>query len=413
MGLHAREIVISEPTSTDPGSQHAAVIAFIADHLGRTLVTSSLMAVEPTDTGYLHGYDLELRAPDGTTESQRVFIDDSPHGNQRGVISVPIAGSEMPAAVWIYPSDPELPALRDVVEPISASLILERLGAPAVVRSITVVTYRPGRRAVVRVEAESGRFYLKVVEPNKAASIAERHQQFRSSSLPVPRLLGWSSDGIIAMSELPGVDAQSSVARMQNPEGFLDQVEFMSALLANVPAFNTARASLVDRLDWYIERVSLRLPAEAARVRAVGRMIARSSADGRSYGYTAVTIHGDLHLGQLFVDPEDTGQITGMLDIDTAGTGDPADDAAAFYAHLVALGETAFALDPDYAAACARLAALWRSRWLRNRNAGFANRASAIAATHLLGHALRPLSSDSEAVSLRLLDHAEELVRDW
>jgi aminoglycoside phosphotransferase len=413
VGLHARESVISEPPSIDPGSQHAAVIAFIADHLGRTLVTSLLTAIEPTDTGYLHGYDLKLRAPDGTIENQQVFIDDSPHGSRRGVISVPIAGSSTPAAVWIYPGDPELPALREVVDPVSASLILKRLGAPATVRSITVVTYRPGRRAVVRVEAESARYYLKVVEPTKAASIAERHQQFRSSSLPVPRLLGWSSDGIIAMSELPGVDAQSCVARMQDPEGFLDQVEFMSTLLANVPAFNTARASLVDRLDWYIERVCLRLPGEAARVRDIGAMIARCCADGRSYGYTAVTIHGDLHLGQLFVDPEDTGQITGMLDIDTAGTGDPADDAAAFYAHLVALGETAFALDPAFAAACARLAAAWRSRWQRNRNAGFANRASAIAATHLLGHALRPLSNDSEAVSLRLLDRAQELVRDW
>ncbi len=276
-----------------------------------------------------------------------------------------------------------------------------------------MVTYRPGRRAVVRVEATSGCFYLKVVEPVKAAAIAERHQQFRESSLPVPRLLGWSQDGVIAMSELPGIDAQSAVARMDDPAAFLDQVEFLTTLLAGVPAFNTARGSLVDRLDWYIERLSRHLPDEAERIATTGGRISRCIAQGRSGSHTSVTVHGDLHLGQLFVDPENLGHITGMLDIDTAGVGDPADDAAAFYSHLIALGETARAQDPAYSAACDRLAEGWRSRWLRNRNAGFANRATAIAATHLLGHALRPLTADAHIVSVRLLDHAQRLVNDW
>jgi aminoglycoside phosphotransferase (APT) family kinase protein len=391
---------------------HGEVLARVAEHLGHAAVGHTITAVEPTDDGYLYGYDLVLASAPGVVEHQRVFIERASGKPRAGVLTVDL-GPRGTFAVWLYPSDPDLPALREVVDSRSLGAVLTRLGHPMEPQAINVISYRPGRRAVVRVDGGTSHVYLKVVEPAKAASIAERHQQFRSSSLPVPRLLGWSADGLVAMSELPGVDAQSAVGRLTQPEAFLDQLEFLSALLAAVPAFNTARSSLVERIDWYVERVSSRLPDETERVRRIGAMIARCNADGRSYGYTAVTIHGDLHLGQLFVDENDPGMITGMLDIDTAGAGDPADDAAAFYGHIVALGETVADTQPEYTAACLRLAAAWRSRWLRNRNAGFASRASAIAATHLLGHALRPLASDADGVSRRLIDHAYELVSDW
>jgi aminoglycoside phosphotransferase (APT) family kinase protein len=123
-----------------------------------------------------------------------------------------------------------------------------------------------------------------------------------------------------------------------------------------------------------------------------------------------VTIHGDLHMGQLFVDPEQPSVIAGILDIDTAGVGDPADDAGAFYAHLIALAESLSTRDPSSAAASFEIAAAWRARWRRNLNAGFADRASAIAATHLLGHALQPRVTNPVEVSRRLLGHAESLV---
>src|SRR5690606_23025947 len=48
------------------------------------------------------------------------------------------------------------------------------------------------------------------------------------------------------------------------------------------------------------------------------------------------TVHGDLHVGQLFVAEDDASVISGVIDIDTCGLGDPADDEAAFMGHLVA-----------------------------------------------------------------------------
>jgi aminoglycoside phosphotransferase (APT) family kinase protein len=387
------------------------VLAHVAAELHRTLLGFSATLAEPTDDGYLYGYHLDLEGNHGIRERYLVFVEDSPRSHpRRGVISVPIDGTTASAAVWIYPSDPALPALRELTEVASADRVLASLGITARTTAVEVVSYRPGRRAVVRVTGSGSGLFLKVVEPVKAESIAERHALFRSNGLPVPRLLGWSDEGVIAMSELPGVDAQSAIARMPDHATFLDQVEFLTTVLAEVPAFNTARPSLFDRLDWYITRLSEQLPDQTRRIALVGEAISEVGARGRDFDLTPVTIHGDLHLGQLFVDAANPSLITGMLDIDTAGSGDPADDAAAFYAHLVALGETAASFDHASAAQCFRLADGWLARWPRHRSAGFSDRARAIAATHLFGHALRPLSADWDAMSRRLLDRAEALV---
>jgi aminoglycoside phosphotransferase len=325
------------------------------------------------------------------------------------VNSLAAGGTEL-VAVWLYPSDPALPALRTVTDVASAAAVLGSLGIDASPSSVNVVSYRPGRRAVVRVDTESQRLFLKIVEPGKAESISERHELFRSSGLPVPRLLGWSADGVVAMSGLPGVEAQYAVATIVDQTAFLDQLEFLCSLLEVVPAVNTARPSLFNRLDWYVDRLTERLGGDAVRVAEVGTAIAAKGMEGREFEFTPVTIHGDLHLGQLFVDPESPSEIAGILDIDTAGVGDPADDAGAFYAHLVALAESLGERDPATASECFRLAEAWASRWRRNRNAGFDARARAIAATHLLGHALQPRAADPTAASRRLLERAGALV---
>ena len=331
------------------------------------------------------------------------------------MLTVAVTGSDGSSsgeivAVWLYPSDPALPALRTVTDVASTADVLDSLGIAGAPTAVNVVSYRPGRRAVVRVDSESQRLFLKVVEPGKAESISERHELFRSSGLPVPRLLGWSTDGVVAMSGLPGVEAQYAVARIGDQAAFLDQLEFLCSLLELVPAVNTARPSLFNRLDWYVDRLTERLPGDSTRVAEVGRAIAAKGAEGRDFEFTPVTIHGDLHLGQLFVDPEVPSEIAGILDIDTAGVGDPADDAGAFYAHLIALAESLEERDESAAVDCFRLAQAWLVRWRRNRNAGFDARARAIAATHLLGHALQPRAADPAAASRRLLERASALV---
>jgi aminoglycoside phosphotransferase len=388
-----------------------AILEAVAENLNRSLVSYAESISEPTDHGYLRGFQLELSAASGSVESRLVFIEPAlSAAHSTDVLTVPTGDGHHSVSVWLYPSDPALPALRTVTDVASTAVVLGRLGISDTPIAVDVVTYRPGRRAVVRVDSASQRFFLKVVEPVKAESISERHELFRSSGLPVPRLLGWSSDGVVAMSALPGIEAQYAVARIADHAAFLDQLEFLCSLLEVVPAVNTARPSLFIRLDWYLERLTDRLPRDAERISEVGDAIARRGAEGREFEFTPVTIHGDLHLGQLFVDPDNPSEIAGILDIDTAGVGDPADDAGAFYAHVIALAESLSDRDLVASAECVRLADAWSARWSRNRNAGFESRARAIAATHLLGHALQPRAADPTAASRRLLERANSLV---
>jgi aminoglycoside phosphotransferase len=388
-----------------------AILTKVAENLRRELLSYTESISEPTDIGYLRSYQLQLGLPDGGTEQRLVFIEPGlPSSASADVLTVPSPDGRDVVAIWLYPADPALPALRTVTDVPSAAMVLAELGIAATPLAVDVVSYRPGRRAVVRVDAESQRLFLKVVEPAKAESISERHELFRASGLPVPRLLGWSTGGVVAMSGLPGIEAQHAVGQITDHAAFLDQVEFLCSLLEVVPAVNTARSSLFNRLDWYLDRLTERLPNDAQRIAEVGDAIARRGAEGRSFEYTPVTIHGDLHLGQLFVDEAHTSDIAGILDIDTAGVGDPADDAGAFYAHLVALAESLEDRDIAAALECFHLADAWAARWVRNRNAGFNSRARAIAATHLLGHALQPRAADPEAASRRLLERANRIV---
>jgi aminoglycoside phosphotransferase len=388
-----------------------AILTRVAARLQCNLLGYTESIAEPTDHGYLRGYQLDLRNAAGLPERRLVFVEPGLMSTLApDVLAIPVDGTDDIVAVWLYPSDPALPALRTVTDVSSASVVLESLGIPGVPIAVDVVSYRPGRRAVVRVDSATQRLFLKVVEPGKAESISERHELFRSSGLPVPRLLGWSTDGVVGMTGLPGIEAQSAVGLIRNHAAFLDQLQFLCTLLEGVPAVNTARPSLFHRLDWYIARLTERLPADSGRIADVGAEIAAKGKDGYDFEFTPVTIHGDLHLGQLFVDADVPSEIAGILDIDTAGVGDPADDAGAFYAHLIALGDS-LGERPDISAAeCFALADAWRARWRNNRNAGFDSRARAIAATHLLGHALQPRSSDPMAASRRLLERAHALV---
>jgi aminoglycoside phosphotransferase len=386
-----------------------AILSRVAERLQFTLVGFEETLAEPTDHGYVRGYQLDLRTADGAKERRLVFVEPGKPGIPApGVLTIPVDGTNDVVTVWLYPSDPALPALRTVTDVASATAVLASLKIVGTPTAVKVVSYRPGRRAVVRVDTTGQRLFLKVVEPGKAEAISERHELFRQSGLPVPRLLGVSPEGVVGMSGLPGVEAQSVVGRIVDHAAFLNQLEFLCSLLAAVPAVNTARPSLFRRLDWYLDRLSARLPDDVVRVEHVGIEIAAKGAEGFDFQFTPVTIHGDLHLGQLFVDQERPSEISGILDIDTAGVGDPADDAGAFYAHVIALGESM--TDPQAADRCFTLAEAWRARWHRNRNAGFEARASAIGATHLLGHALQPRGIDPQAASRRLLERAHDLV---
>lgn len=361
----------------------------IAASIGMRLTAARLVHQEASRGGFVTGHEVELADDEGTVRRETLYIDSGDHPDAPVLRLEGDDGETLSA--WLYPNDPELPALAAAVLPDAASVLLRRLGFDATGLTLAVLAYRPCKRAVVRMTTASGTLYLKVLRPAAARPLHARHVAWLEAGIPVPRPLAWAPDGLVALAPLPGVAAIDSLDGLGDE--FVDAIEGLVSRIAAVPSVEPARASLASRVDWYERRVRTLAPDLAQRVHDIASRISEAL---RAVGPVAAptTVHGDLHLGQIFVDPADRTSIVGLLDIDTAGLGDPADDAAAMWAHLVVTahqrgesGDTAL-----------HLATRLRERWPRPSDPSFAARAGAIAAVHLLGHALAGAFSASQAL---------------
>ena len=353
---------------------------------------------------------MTVRDEAGSTADHTVFVETSPpEATRPGVLTLsnPTTGERVD--VWVYPADPALPALRTAVYAEAAGVVLARLGLPVDGLRVSLAAYRPGKRAVVRVDTASTAYFLKVVRPPAAESLQARHTLWREAGVPVPTVLGWSEEGLVALEALAGAEVISVLDRVVDPGDLLDAIDALGQAIARVPSVSTARTSLVRRVDWYEERLIEQLPAHDGLIERTARTISRRFQAGGAPP-PARTVHGDLHLAQLLVDPAAPTRITGVLEIDPSGWGDPADDAAALYAHLIA---TVVHDGGSQATVRARrssvLADGWRRRWYRSTEAGFVDRAHAIAATQLLGHALSRSAAGS-AGAAELIERAHRVV---
>lgn len=384
-------------TSDDYGD----VLDAIADSLCLNLVAARRLHAEASRNGFTTGYEIELEAVDGSRELHCVYIENEPgSGDRDGVMHLRDEATGDVMAVWLYPRDPELPTLPAAVYPAAAAVLLERLGLDATGLSLEVAAYRPGKRAVIRMDTTAGTVYLKVVKPTAVEQLRARHELWRSSSVPVPGVLAWAPDGLIALEKLSGVEAITVVPSICGSDDFVDALSALTDRIAAIESDSPARPSLASRLEWYERRLIALFPDAETGIRSTRQRI-ESRLRRAGPPSRLVTIHGDLHLAQLFVDPVEPHRIIGILDIDTAGIGDPADDAAALWAHLVVTAEHR-AAEPELAASTQQLADRFRGRWERSADPGFADRAGPIAAAQLLGHALA--GSISAPVMLALAD---------
>jgi hypothetical protein len=172
------------------------------------------------------------------------------------------------ADVWLYPADPELPALRTAVYAESASVVLGRLGLPVDGVRVSLAAYRPGKRAVVRVDATDAAYFLKVVRPSKAEPLQAQHTLWREAGMAVPRVLGWSDEGLVALEALDGVEMIGVLDRVTEPSALLDAIARVTEGIGAVRSIAVARASLVRRVDWYEGRLLELLPNTPASSQA-------------------------------------------------------------------------------------------------------------------------------------------------
>lgn len=233
-------------------------------------------------------------------------------------------------AAWRVRDDPVLVGLRAALDIDAVTALLRDLGVPADGLEIFLLACRPQRRAVVLARTPTHELYLKCVPPERAPSLHRRHAACSAAGIPVPRALGYDAGlGLLVLTPVAGSSARSLLLQdgpqLPAPGQLVALMESFGAVELEEPARSPVRqargqAALLRTL----------VPAEAGRVddllgevRAVGE------------GPTRV-VHGDFYDDQVLVRD---GSVTGVVDVDGAGVGHPADDAGNLLAHLLLLRE--------------------------------------------------------------------------
>ena len=244
--------------------------------------------------------------------------------------------------VWRYPHDPWLPMLPLVCYPDIVGRTLHDLGAsigpdPSVPIEIDVVSYRPGRRAVLRASQGGRAVYLKVMQPHRSAEIVDRHHRLLAAGVPVPEVLA-HHNGLVVLAELPG----RPLARAVIDEGVdACRAEDLVALVDRLPASMytlSLRPPWTDSVEFYSGIVSSSVPSLGPRLDALVRSIrdGLGALEQRMDMRPHDVVHGDFYEAQVFVED---GRVVGLLDIDTVGPGRRADDLACLLAHLSVLAD--------------------------------------------------------------------------
>lgn len=361
--------------------------SLLGDALGPDTASATLFSHEALGDGSVTGFLLG--------DSTLAYVDTS------GIAVAEETGwasAEHKARVWVHPADPHLPALVPAAFGHASEILLQRLGIEGGA-SPEMVGYRPGRRAVLRTVTGQGDMWVKVVRPRHVERIARIHRVLGEGGIPVPAVRGWSPVGLLILESAQGTPATSPDV---DPTQLLDAVDDLRDRLSRVELEGRARTSLRARARWYANLLHDALPEAIPEVDAV---VAHAPARGALA--EDVTIHGDLHLGQLFLGPG--GEITGIIDVDTAGAGAPADDAAAFIGHAVASAELTAETARDDSARetpvqpterAARIAHEAVERW------GDAAGVRELTGIHLLGHAVGAAGAGAGERARRLVAHA-------
>lgn len=238
-------------------------------------------------------------------------------------------------AVWIYPADPDLPGLPRATVPdrvadlVNGARLLGRTVLAADL-TVTMVGYRPRRRAVIRVTTgnPAETLYIKALRPKVFDDIHERHLLLRRAGVPAPEVALTTPDNLLVLRGLPGSPLATALFGVDEP----CSAEQLIGLLDSMPP---AVASLARRPPWsdavqhYAQMVSaVAAPEVGADVVRVAEQVVAGLA---GFPQGEEPTHGDFHEGQLHVAG---GGIVGLLDVDTIGPGRRADDLACLIAHM-------------------------------------------------------------------------------
>jgi len=280
------------------------------------------------------------------SEIKRESLRSTPAFEGTETLPVPVMDVGRRRRTWVFPFDPYLPGLSRALSIEGARAIAETVvGYPCSVRS-SVVVYRPTKRAVVRylvrprgrARGESQVLYLKVVRPDDGVRAADSAEALAGLDhrfvLPVSAL----EPGILIFREVAGSNLRDLLLdRRSTPKlPSLDAIWNVAETLADLePSAHKRGATPLQRLESARRVLHSTVPHLTHRLDTLEHRI-RHRSEGTAE--TLSVTHGDLHEGQFLID--DSGGISGVLDLDDVGVGDLAMDAANMAAHLLVLTES-------------------------------------------------------------------------
>jgi hypothetical protein len=286
--------------------------------------------VEPRQTTWRPGrsltvrYDASVAWPDGeVTDEMLVAATGALH--PRALVLV---AGDVQVGVWRVPHDPWLPGLAAITDPARLGPLLDALDVAPGPTEHRIVSYRPGRRAVVRVRRAGITLFVKVTRPHQAQPLHDRHTAL-APAVPVPRSLG--VDPALGLVVLQGLGGRLLRHHVAVPGAALPGPSALLAVLDRLPPPADARRAPGWRAAEWTALLSRVRPRQADALHALAEELAAVDA-GRDE--PLVPVHGDLHEAQLLVQ---RGKISGLLDVDTHGLGHRVDDLAALIGHLATL----------------------------------------------------------------------------
>jgi hypothetical protein len=194
----------------------------------------------------------------------------------------------------------------------------------------------PPGAAVLEVTGGGPRLFCKVVRPARVDALQARHDLL-AAVLPTPPALAATPDGLVVLPAASGTSLRAVI----DGGGALPDGHALEAVLDRLPpavaALRRGSGDHLGRVRHFADVLALTAVTEPAARARLDDLVARLE-QTEAGSHPEVPVHGDFYEGQLHAD---AGVVTGLLDVDTAGSGHRIDDWATLLGHLSVLGRPA------------------------------------------------------------------------
>lgn len=296
-------------------------------------------SVHPVHVQYRPGSDVVVRYSasvswnGGAPRRETLVAASAVHGVMPGALALTASTPAGPieVGVWRWPFDPVLAGLANVVSPAKIADVLRPSHGRLDPRDLRldVVTYRPTERAVLRVDGPDGTVaFVKVLPPADVDGVVNRHAKLLAAGVPVPRIEDADAvTGVLVVEPVVGPTFRGLVKAGSGSWPTGTEFDRLADAFAASALDTAPLASRLGDGALHARMLSTVMPEATAQLTRLAERFEQTHDDDAH-----TTIHGDLHDGQVIVCD---GKIVGVLDVDDAGPGRPADDRANLLARLL------------------------------------------------------------------------------